>query len=69
MFYLSATAGPTDREVTMQYRTECLKFAEQFPTANVRAAIAHAESGRLTWEQIHGLFTRSLGAALTEVSR
>lgn len=51
------------------HRTEVLKFAQQFPTANVRRAVALCEAGTLTWEQVHGLFTRSLGSALAEVSR
>lgn len=53
----------------IDYRAECLAFAEQFSTFNVAAAIAYAESGRLTWEQVYGLFQKSLGRALVEVSR
>lgn len=53
----------------IDYRAECLAFAKQFPTFNVAAAIAYAESGRLTWEQVYGLFQKSLGRALVEASR
>lgn len=51
------------------FRSEVLAFAQQFPTANVRRAVALCEAGTLTWEQVHTLFTRSLGSALSEVSK
>jgi hypothetical protein len=50
-------------------RSQCLAFAEQYPTANVRRAVELAESGRLTWEQIYGLFRKAMGDALTEVGK
>lgn len=43
-------------------------FALQFPTANVAAALAHCESGRLSWEAVRDLFARSLEAGLAEVT-
>jgi hypothetical protein len=42
-------------------------FAEQFPTPNVLAAVAHCESGRLSWDAVGDLFIRSLGTALDQV--
>lgn len=48
-------------------RRECLRFAELYPTPNVAQAIAYAEAGRVTWQQIHGLFARSLGRAIAQV--
>lgn len=44
--------------------TEAREFAAEFPTPNAVAAIAYAESGRLTWVQIRDLFARSLAKAL-----
>lgn len=42
------------------FEVECREFAAEFPTPNVLQAIAYAESGRLSWEQIYGLFHNSL---------
>lgn len=42
-------------------------FAEQFPTPNVKAALAYAESGRLTWAQVAGLARKALAAGLASV--
>jgi hypothetical protein len=48
--------------------TECREFAREFPTPNVERAIALCEAGRLSWTEVHELFRRSLGHALTEVA-
>jgi hypothetical protein len=48
-------------------RAECLRFAELYPGPNVTRAIAAAEAGQVTWQQVHGLFARSLGSALAQV--
>ena len=50
------------------YEVEVREFAAQYPTPTVREALGHAESGRLTWEQVHGLFESALRAALDEVT-
>lgn len=47
-----------------QAELDCRAFAQQFPTPNVRAAIAHCESGRLAWEQVANLFAKSLAAGV-----
>jgi hypothetical protein len=39
-------------------------FAQQFPTPNVKAALAYCVSGRLTWEQVADLFAKSLAAGM-----
>lgn len=50
-------------------RTEVLAFAVQFPTPNVLRAVAYAEAGTLTWEQVRtlaaGALTKALAAAAT----
>lgn len=48
-------------------RSQVLRFAELYPTPNVRRAVAAAEAGRVTWAQVHALFARSLGDALAAV--
>jgi len=45
------------------------QFAQQHPTANVLQALAYCEAGTLSWEAVAGLFERSLGKALAEVTR
>lgn len=45
----------------------CRDFAAEFPTPNVLRAIELVEAGRLTWEQIAGLFGRSLESGLLAV--
>lgn len=54
------------RELTI--REEVALFAATYPTPNVRAAVAHAEAGTITWEQAHDLFKRALVTAVVEVS-
>jgi hypothetical protein len=53
---------------TTQAEAEVREFAQRFPTVNTEHAVALCESGRLSWEQVHALFTRSLRSALREVS-
>jgi hypothetical protein len=48
-------------------RQQVLDFAAQFPTPNVKAAVAYAEAGTITWEAVHGLFHISLAKGLAEV--
>lgn len=69
MFYLfdPHSGGPAPKGVGHVARTaesDVRAFAAQFPTANVKAALAYCESGRLTWEQVADLFARSLAAGL-----
>ena len=45
----------------------CREFAAQYPSDNVRRAIALAESGTITWHDVAGLFRRALTKALEEV--
>lgn len=53
---MAPTASPAELDVRA--------FAAEFPTPAVRQALAHCESGRLTWEAVAGLFARSLSAGL-----
>jgi len=48
--------------------TQVREFAREFPTPNVRRAIALAEAGTLTWNQVYGIFADSLATGLAEVS-
>jgi len=50
-----------------EMRTQAIEFAAIFPTPQVRRAVELAQAGTLTWEQVYGLFVRSLGRALVEV--
>lgn len=45
----------------------CREFAAQFDTPNVRQAIALAEAGTLSWEQIEEIFRSSLAEGLEAV--
>ena len=49
-------------------KAQCLEFAASYPTPAVREAIRYAEAGAITWEQVAGLFKRSLTAAIVEVA-
>lgn len=51
-----------------ELRAECYAFRAQYDTPNVRAAIEHAESGRLAWREVHALLKRALGDAIVEVA-
>jgi hypothetical protein len=46
------------------HESEARAFAAEFPTTQVRRAIALAEVGTLTWEQIAGLFRKSLASGI-----
>ena len=48
--------------------TICREYAGKFPTPNVLRGVALAESGRITWTALAGLFARSLEAGLAAVS-
>ena len=52
---------------TASVQAEAYAFADQFPTPNVLAAIAHAEAGNVTWVQVRDLFARSLASGLATV--
>lgn len=47
-----------------QVREDCILFAATYPSPNVRRAVELAESGRITWEQVEGLFKKALVAGL-----
>ncbi len=47
--------------------SQCREFAAQFPTPNVKRAIALCESGRISWEDAYGVFTASLKDGLRAV--
>lgn len=49
------------------FEAEVREFVREFPTPNALLAVEHAEAGRLTWEQVHGLFAKALRAGLEEV--
>lgn len=55
----------TSRIHTAEY--QCREFAAQYPTPNVLRALAYAESGRLTWDQIAQLFRDSLAVGVAAV--
>lgn len=50
----------------MSPEATCRKFAEFYPTPQVLRAIALAEDGTLTWEQVEALFAKALGVGLEE---
>lgn len=61
---------PTTPTVTAwvnPFEVEVREFVREFPTPNALLAVEHAEAGRLTWEQVHGLFEQALRAGLKEV--
>ncbi len=49
-------------------REQVLEFAATWPTPNVRRAVELAEAGRLSWEQVAGLFKLALVTAIAEVA-
>jgi len=49
------------------FEAEAREFVREFPTPNAKRAIALAEAGTLTWAEVHEVFRRSLGHALTSV--
>lgn len=46
----------------------CRDFAREFPTPNVKSAIALCEAGTLAWEQVEAIFASSLKKGLDEVA-
>lgn len=50
-----------------QAEVEARDFAREFPTPNVKRAIALCESGKLDWITVHELFRQSLNAGMKEV--
>lgn len=50
------------------FETEAREMAREFPTPNVRRAIALAEAGTLTWEQIHEVLRQALAAGVAAVA-
>jgi len=50
-----------------EMRAQAIEFAATYSTPQVRRAVELAQAGTLTWEQVYGLFVRSLGRALVEV--
>lgn len=52
----------------LQAELEVRVFAAEFPTANVLAALAHCESGRLGWVPVRDLLAKSLASAIAEVA-
>ena len=64
----SSPSSPYGKEpIVATSEKEARDFAAQFDTPNVRAAIAHAEAGTLTWEQIAEIFRASLAQGLEAV--
>lgn len=64
--------GTTARkEITMiskyQAEVEARDFAREFPTPNVKRAIALCESGKLDWISVHGLLRDALAIGIKEV--
>lgn len=49
------------------YEAEVREMAREFPTPNVRRAVALAEAGRLTWPAVYGLFREALAEGLAAV--
>jgi hypothetical protein len=43
------------------------EFAAQFPTSNVKRAVALCEAGTLTWQQVEEIFRSSLAEGLEAV--
>lgn len=52
---------------TASCEAEVREFAREFPTPNVRQAVALCESGRLSWAEVHEIFRRSLAVGLSAV--
>ena len=46
----------------------CREFAAEFPTPNVRRAIALCEAGTLSWFKVEEVFRASLANGLAQVS-
>lgn len=62
------TTTPTDLLVALDtVEAEVREFARQFPTPNVLRGVALAESGRITWADLHRVCGGSLRDALAVV--
>jgi hypothetical protein len=65
-------SGHTSRreEGLMASTSETLarQFAAEYPTPNVQRAIALAEAGTVTWDEIAEIFRASLAKGLAEVA-
>lgn len=51
----------------VDFEAEAREVAREFPTPNVRRAIALAEAGQLTWRQVHDLLREALAEGLAAV--
>lgn len=63
----TARKGSTTMCSKYQAEVEARDFAREFPTPNVKRAIALCESGKLDWITVHELFRQSLTTGLKEV--
>jgi hypothetical protein len=65
------TTSPTTKEAlvfaTPSYEQDVRDFAAQFPTPNVKRAIALCEAGTLGWAQVAAIFATSLREGLEAV--
>jgi hypothetical protein len=50
-------------------RLDCLAFADQFPTPNVKSAILAAELGQIGWVALYQCFQEVLAGALAELKQ
>lgn len=68
----NSTYAPTGAErtvlMTSTFESDARAFAAEFPTPNALRAIALAEAGTLTWEQVAGVFRTALAQGLAEVA-
>lgn len=49
------------------FESQVREFASEFPTPNVRRAVALCEAGTLTWQQVAKIFAASLATGLEAV--
>jgi hypothetical protein len=68
---MEMTATPTTKEApvftSFSAQQNVRDFAAQFPTSNVRRAVALCEAGTLTWAQVEEIFRASLAQGLEAV--
>jgi hypothetical protein len=50
------------------FETEVREMAREFPTPNVRRAVALCEAGTLTWAQVHEILRVALAEGLAAVA-
>jgi hypothetical protein len=68
MEFVPTTLTPTTKEALVSASEKNVRdFAAQFPTPNVRRAIALCEAGTLTWMQVEEIFRSSLAQGLEAV--